>query len=73
MVEGTFTLHNLMIARDLNFIWSANEVWFQRAKLDPLNSLFSDLFEKVEMVDVEHIPLSPTRTNGWASVDEIAK
>ena len=63
----------MTIAGDLNFTLSENEIRGHKAKQDPLCFDFSDLFDRVEMVDVEPLLICPTWINGRLSDNGIAK
>ena len=44
VAKGTLNLPNLVIAGDLNFTWSAAEVWGAGRPIHPLESYFISLF-----------------------------
>jgi hypothetical protein len=47
------TSDSLILAGDLNFTTSIEEVWGVDAVIDPLGGYFSDLFTKNQLVDVQ--------------------
>ena len=64
---------NLVIGVDLNFTLVAHEIWGLRARVDPLESFFDNLLQKIQMVDLDPQKLKPTWTNRITGEDMIAK
>jgi hypothetical protein len=62
-----------IIAGDINFTTSYDEVWGVGALTDPLAGFFRDLFVKNHLVDVHPADLVPTWRNGRSGVHRIQK
>jgi hypothetical protein len=75
MVEekGLLDQRNFILAGDLNFSISIEEMWGDSALLDPLVSFFKELFSMHSLVDVHSTKLSPTWCNGRIGEAEILK
>ena len=66
-------LPNLILARDLNFTWSTEEVWGSGCANDALSIFFHDLINCANMVDITPVILSLTCSNGQCSSAGISK
>jgi hypothetical protein len=71
--KGLLTLDSLILAGDLNFTTSIEEVWGADAIIDPLGGYFTDLFAKNQLVDVQSAELVPTWRNGRLGSQSIQK
>jgi hypothetical protein len=58
--KGILAREDLIIASDLNFTTSVDEVWGAGAFPDQLAGFFRNLFESNHMVDVQLAELAPT-------------
>jgi hypothetical protein len=58
---------------DLNLTLSVEEIWGERAILDPLADFFSVFFSSADLVDTFPSPLSPTWRNGGQDPYGISK
>ena len=70
---GLLSLPHLILAVDLNFTWSTDEVWGSGRSLDLLWDYFSTLFDDAQLVDVSLTVISPTWSNGRCGLVGIAK
>ena len=64
---------NLLLARDLNFTLSSAEFWGCKARLDPLESFFSQLISCNKLVDLAMNLSGPTWRNGCSGDAGISK
>jgi hypothetical protein len=71
--KGLLAQDALILAGDLNFSTSLDEVWGEVALSDPLAVFFKDLFANNHLVDVVPAELVPTWRNGRSGVDGIQK
>jgi endonuclease/exonuclease/phosphatase family metal-dependent hydrolase len=71
--KGLLALENLILAGDLNFTISPEEVWGEMALADPLADFFKNLFLSNHLVDVMPAVLLPTWRNGRRGEEEIQK
>jgi endonuclease/exonuclease/phosphatase family metal-dependent hydrolase len=71
--SGLLATKNLIIAGDLNFTVSANEVWGSKARLDPLVECFKETFKALGQVDIAPSLYAPTWCNGRGGSKGIAK
>jgi hypothetical protein len=62
--KGLLAQENLILAGDLNFTTSIDEVWGEVALSDPLVDFFKNLFTSNHLVDVMPAVLLPTWRNG---------
>ena len=62
-LSGLLSVKNIIIAGDLNFALSLVEVLGSSSRLDQLVDYFSNLFQRVDIVDVDPIKLEPTSSN----------
>jgi hypothetical protein len=70
---GLLAAKNLILAGDLNLTTSSEEIWGDRAQIDPLHSFFNRLFYKNALVDLKPAELIPTWRNGRQGIASIAK
>jgi len=75
MLEGNDLLdqRNFILVGDLNVSTNIEEVWGMSVNLDPLETLFKELFSKHNFVDVIPEELMPTCHNGRSRVAGIQK
>lgn len=71
--HGLLDLSSLVIAGNLNLIVNASEIWGAKARMDPLQLWFHDLFAIHALIDVAPKPLVSTWRNGRKGHDHIAK
>jgi hypothetical protein len=71
--KGLLAQDALILAGDLNFSTSIDEVWGEVALSDPLADFFKNLFANNQLVDVMPAVLMPTWRNGRRGVEEIQK
>jgi hypothetical protein len=64
---------DLILAGDLNFSLSTDEIWGSTVVIDPLASFFKDLFANTSLVDVAPSQLVPTWRNGRMGDSNISK
>ena len=55
--EGIFQLHSLILGGQLNFTFNASEVWGEKACLNPLQKIFKDLFQSMDIIDIGKSPI----------------
>jgi exonuclease III len=70
---GLLAAKNLILAGDLNLTTSPEELWGDRAQIDPLHSFFNHIFFKNALVDLKPAELLPTWRNGRQGTASIAK
>jgi len=58
--KGLLVQDNLILARDLKFSISTDEVWGEVALPDPLEDFFNFFFTSNQLVDVKPAVLMPT-------------
>jgi hypothetical protein len=58
--SGCLANDSIIIEGDLNLTLSIEEIWGERAILDPLADFFSVVFASADLVDIFPSPLSPT-------------
>ena len=73
VLSGVLSLPNLIVAGDLNFTWSVEEVWGSCHAFDPLSGYFPSIFNNANLVDISPTNLSPTWSNGRCGAARIAK
>ena len=56
--SGLLSLPNLLLACDLNFTWSVEEVYGSGRSSDPLSDFFHSLFYEAHLVDIAMVILS---------------
>jgi hypothetical protein len=71
--KGLLAHNDLIMAGDMNFTTSTEEVWGTSALVDSLAGFFKALFIKNNLVDVVPIEVVPTWHNGRSGDDGIAK
>jgi hypothetical protein len=71
--KGILARDDLILAGDLNFTTSVDEVWGVGAFPDPLEGFFRNLFDKNHLVDVQPAELVPTWRNGRLGAHGIQK
>jgi hypothetical protein len=71
--KGLLAQDDLILAGDLKFFTSTNEVWGEVALSDPMADFFKNLFANNQLVDVKPTVLMPTWRNGRRGVEEIQK
>ena len=63
----------LILAGDLNFTWSAEEVWGTGRPCNPRVDYFISLFEDSNLQDISPVVVSPTWYNGRVGSHSISK
>jgi hypothetical protein len=71
--KGLLALNNLILAGDLNFSDSIEEVWGVVALPDPLAVFFKNLFSTNRLVDIKPVVILPTWCNDRKGKEEIQK
>jgi endonuclease/exonuclease/phosphatase family metal-dependent hydrolase len=71
--KGTIGPNNLILAGDLNFSTGVDEIWGEKALIDPHATFFRDLFTNHHLVDVKPSEVVPTWRNGRLGVEGIQK
>jgi hypothetical protein len=66
--KGLLSHNDLILAGDLNFSLSTEEIWGSTIVIDPLETLFKDLFSNTSLVDV-----APMCCNGKLEDSSISK
>ena len=64
---------NVLIGGDLNLTLSEKENWGISARRDDLSSYFANLFESMELVDIQLLKLMPTWRNNKSGDQAISK
>jgi hypothetical protein len=72
-LKALLSLEALILAGDLNFTTSSEEVWGVGALMDPLAGFFKELFAKNILVDIQPAELVPTWRNGRSEGQGILK
>ena len=70
---GLLATKNLILAGDLNLTTSSEEIWGDRAQINPLHSFFNRIFYKNALVDLKPAELLPTWRNGRQGTASITK
>ena len=65
--------NNLILAGDIIFTLSPFENWGSYARVDRFYEFFSNLFQRVNLVDIFPIEIDPTWSNGRCGVVGISK
>jgi hypothetical protein len=71
--RGLLAKGDLIIAGDLNFTTSAEEVWGATTLLDPLAAFFKETFLKNQLIDIPPAEVVPTWRNEICGEEEILK
>lgn len=72
-MDGTIKSSNVILGGDLNFIVSAEEIWGQGARMDPLGPSFIEFFKSHGLVDIELVDMKPTWRNRRRILEGISK
>jgi endonuclease/exonuclease/phosphatase family metal-dependent hydrolase len=70
---GLLALDDLILAGDMNFTTSSEEIWGESALADPLAGFFKEIFTKNNLVDVAPAEVVPTWRNGRSGTEGISK
>jgi hypothetical protein len=71
--SGILAQKDIIIAGDLNFTSSQEEIWGQHALPNPLVGFFKSLILKNLLVDIHPLDIVPTWRNGQTGSDSISK
>jgi len=70
---GLLEKGDLVIARDLNFTSTVDEVWGMTTLYNSLELFFKELFRRNQLIDILRVEFAPTWRNGRFGADEILK